>query len=95
MNDVIFDIFWTRGQYPASPPNLRGYRMSTEKENKIWTDCGYFELYEDAQKKIEELETQYDLYKIRRVRDKSKEGWYKVKAWKKAEKKKAKRKKKK
>jgi len=58
--------------------------MSEEKKEKIWTDCGYFELYEEAQHEIEELGDEFELYKIRRVREKSKRDWFKVKAWKKA-----------
>ena len=60
--------------------------MNKEKvnsEEKIWTDCGYFQLYKEAENKIEDLGTEFELYKIRRVKEKSKEGWYKVKAWKK------------
>ena len=69
--------------------------MTEEITEKIWIDCGYFQLHEEAQGKIEELGTEFELYKIKRVREKSKEGWYKVKAWKKPVEKKAKKKKKK
>ena len=66
--------------------------MSEKKENKIWTDCGFFEVYEEAQNKIKELDGEYELYKIRKVREKGKKGWYKVKAWKTPVKKKRKKK---
>tara|TARA_R110000824_G_scaffold250015_2_gene438832 strand:+ start:247 stop:456 length:210 start_codon:yes stop_codon:yes gene_type:complete len=69
--------------------------MSEEKTSKIWTDCGYFESHEGALNKVKELDTQFEIYKIRKVREKSKEDWYKVKAWKKPAEKKTKKKKKK
>jgi len=66
--------------------------MSKEKTNKIWTDCGYFETYEEATNKVKDLDTQFESYKIRRVKEKSKEDWFKVKAWKQPESKKTKKK---
>ncbi len=84
MNDVVFDIFWTWVRLPAPPLNINNFEvdMSEEKINKIWTDCGYFEIYEEAQHEIENLGDKFELYKIKRVREKSKRDWFKVKAWK-------------
>lgn len=50
--------------------------------NKTWTIYGYFDNYDKAKQKVEELNSEYDLYKINRVRESSKEGWYKLKVWK-------------
>ena len=50
--------------------------------NKTWTTCGFFKNYNEAQEKITELEDEFELYKIKRVKEKSKEGLFKLKAWK-------------
>ena len=55
--------------------------MTENLKEKIWTDCGYFETHELAKEKIAQLGEKFELYKIKKVREKSKEGWYKVKAW--------------
>ena len=50
--------------------------------NKTWTTCGFFTTYNDAKEKINELDDEFELYKVKRVREKGKKGLFKVKAWK-------------
>ena len=79
MNDVIFDIFWTLGSTAQPPPpEHRSLNMS----EKTWTTCGYFKEFNNAKEKINELGEEYELYKIKRVRERTKEGMFKLKAWK-------------
>ena len=51
---------------------------------KTWTTCGYFKEYDKAKEKINELGEEFELYKIKRVRESSREGMFKLKAWKRA-----------
>lgn len=78
MNDVVFDIFWTRVRLPPLPTEHRSLNMS----EKTWTTCGYFKEFNNAKEKINELGEEYELYKIKRVRERTKEGMFKLKAWK-------------
>ena len=55
--------------------------MSDKETNKIWTNYGFFEHYNEAKNKINDLKEEFELYKIKRVREKSKEGWFKLKVW--------------
>jgi len=54
------------------------------KSSKTWITCGFFKEYNEAKEKIAELGDKFDLYKIKRVKDRSKEASYKLKVWKKA-----------
>ena len=51
--------------------------------NKTWVIYGFFDNYDKAKEKINELDDEFDLYKIKRVREANKKGWFKLKAWKK------------
>jgi len=55
--------------------------MSDSENNKIWTNYGFFEHYNETKNKINDLKDEFELYKIKRVREKSKEGWFKLKVW--------------
>ena len=48
--------------------------MSDSENNKIWTNYGFFEHYNETKNKINDLKDEFELYKIKRVREKSKEG---------------------
>jgi|10_taG_2_1085330.scaffolds.fasta_scaffold16494_4 hypothetical protein len=64
-------------------------------DTKIWTTYGIFDEYIEVTKKIHELGEEYDLFKIKLIREKKRRGAYKLKVWKRpVEKKKTKRKKK-
>ena len=49
---------------------------------KTWTTCDYFKEYNKAKEKINELGEEFELYKIKRARERTKEGMFKLKAWK-------------
>ena len=51
--------------------------------NKTWTIYGFFDNYDEAKEKINELNDKYDLYKIKRARETAKKGCFKLKVWKK------------
>ena len=53
--------------------------------NKTWATYGLFEKYEAAKHQLLQLEATgvYDLYKIKKVKEIKKRGWYKLKVWKK------------
>tara|TARA_R100000008_G_C3585281_1_gene171753 strand:- start:1047 stop:1301 length:255 start_codon:yes stop_codon:yes gene_type:complete len=65
-----------------------------EKAEKTWINYGFFKHYDEAKNKINDLKDEFESYKIKRVREKSKEGWYKLKVWSKPEEKKSKKSKK-
>ena len=55
--------------------------MTDKDKTKIWKDYGFFETYEQASKELQEIKNKFDLCKIRLIREKSKQGWFKIKVW--------------
>jgi hypothetical protein len=51
------------------------------KETKKWTNYGFFQTYEAAKTKSNEIKDQFELRKIKFVKEKSKKGWFKLKVW--------------
>ena len=49
--------------------------------NKVWATYGLFKEYDEAKEKIDELSDEFDLYKIKRIREQNKKGWFKLKTW--------------
>ena len=49
---------------------------------KTWTTYGIFDKYNEATKKISELGDEFDLYKIKLIREENRRGAYKLKVWK-------------
>ena len=49
--------------------------------NKIWTIYGFFENYEAAKNKLNQIKDEYDLCKIKKIREKTEKGRYKLKVW--------------
>jgi hypothetical protein len=49
---------------------------------KTWTTYGIYDEHNEATKKISELGDKYDLYKIKLIREKKRNGAYKLKVWK-------------
>ena len=50
--------------------------------NKVWATYGLFKEYDEAKEKIDELSDEFDLYKIKRIREQNKKGWFRLKTWK-------------
>jgi len=49
---------------------------------KTWITYGIYDEHNEVTKKISELGDEYDLYKIKLIREKKRNGAYKLKVWK-------------
>ena len=55
--------------------------MTNDSKEKVWKDYGFFQTYDAAKTELEKIKDDFDKCKIRLIKEKSKEGWFKIKTW--------------